>query len=65
MVPIISIVLIYASISAFILFQSNTKDVSDGVVASSVSLQCIYIYMGVREIFVTLYDCIRGRIFDY
>lgn len=43
----------------------ETDGAGDSIIASSVTLQCIYVFIAIREICITTYDCVKGKIIDY
>ena len=64
--PFTSALVGYTAFSSVNLFSSvHEHAIEASVLASSIALQSIFIYMAVREATITTYDWFRGRSFDY
>ena len=64
-IPSLLLAITYATVGALVLFQSNISEAGESILVSSISLQCIYVTLAMREILITIYDCVRGKILDY
>ena len=64
-IPVLAIAIGYVVTTTIFTFMVDKSNTSDELVTSGVTLQCIYLYLVVREIMITCYDCARGRMFDY
>ena len=64
-IPFLVIAIAYVVVTTIFTFTFDKGDTSEELVVSGVTLQFIYLYLVVREIMITCYDWIRGRMFDF